>query len=302
MPHHTNDHHDDHDDSARHDQDHDGAPASAEEATEPGAGNRQPAVPQTAAEWREVLRNQPLPPEMAALPRRQRRRAKKAWRTAQRTDRTAAIRAERRNTPTGPAIPVIALVLAGVVAGAAWLWPDNSGNSQATAKPSPSASSSSTPAPFASDIPPLPTPSAASEDPQAGQDPERTAKGFATAYSTRFPFQDGTHEAAVERAAAYMSQPLVENLKRYDDLDFNQLVAAQASEAKPVKVTITSPAGKERPAPDTSVRVWRNATVKIAVKGTTDYTYTRRLTLEISRADTTPGNAWMVTRVLGVEQ
>ncbi|WP_157856106.1 hypothetical protein [Actinacidiphila yeochonensis] len=130
--------------------------------------------------------------------------------------------------------------------------------------------------------------------------PDQVAKAFVTAYTTRFPLKDQDHDAAVERAAPYASTPLVANLKKHDDKDFNQLVAAQAVSAKPTEVTIGQPSDKQRPAVDTSIRVWRQADITIAVTGTDDYTYTRHLTVEVTRADA--ASPWMVTRVLGIQE
>ncbi|MEV7156985.1 hypothetical protein AB0N77_20535 [Streptomyces misionensis] len=252
------------------------------------------AIPQTAAEWRELLRGEELPPELADLPRRQRRRAAKHWRSARRDARTEWIRNERKKTPTPLVVPILALIVAGAVAVAAWLIPDHH---HAT----PQASRPATPTPQA--------PGPAAGDPAAEPSqsptpalttPDQIAEAFVTAYTTRFPLKDQTHDAAVERAAPYASSPLVDNLEKHDDKDFNQLVAAQAVSAKPTEVTIGQPSAKQRPAADTSVRVWRQADVTVAVTGTDDYTYTRHLTVEVSRADA--ASPWMVTRVLGIQE
>jgi hypothetical protein len=143
-----------------------------------------------------------------------------------------------------------------------------------------------------------PTPSASA--PAVADNPQAVAKAFVTAYTTRRPLQDGSHTASVERAAPYASTPLVENLNKHDDRDFNQLVAAQATSATPTQVDIGQPSQKQRPAPDTSVRVYLQADVTLDVKGTDPYTYTRHLTLEVARADS--ASAWMVTRVLGLQE
>ncbi|MFF4933337.1 hypothetical protein ACFY2H_31265 [Streptomyces griseofuscus] len=252
-------------------------------------------VPQTAAEWREALRREELPPELAELPRRQRRRARKHWRSARRDARTEWIRAERRKTPTPLVVPILALIVAGVVAGAAWLMPDHHATSTPQARHT-ATPASQAPGPAgedpAVDASPSPTPTPTT--------PDQVAKAFVTAYTTRFPLKDQDHDAAVERAAPYASTPLVANLKKHDDKDFNQLVAAQAVSAKPTEVTIGQPSDKQRPAVDTSIRVWRQADITIAVTGTDDYTYTRHLTVEVTRADA--ASPWMVTRVLGIQE
>ncbi|MFJ2217846.1 hypothetical protein ACIQVO_36485 [Streptomyces sp. NPDC101062] len=251
-------------------------------------------VPQTADEWRDALRREELPPELAELPRRQRRRARKQWRSARRDARTEWIRAERRKTPTPLAVPVLALIIAGVVAGAAWLMPvHRPGTPQARHTTTPA---DQTPGPAgqdpAADPSPSPTP--------APTTPDQVAEAFVTAYTTRFPLKDQDHDAAVERAAPYASTPLVANLKKHDDKDFNQLVAAQAVSAKPTDVTISPPTDKQRPAVDTSIRVWRQADITVTVAGTDHYTYTRHLTVEVTRADA--ASPWMVTRVLGIQE
>ncbi|MFK0296336.1 hypothetical protein ACIQU6_38495 [Streptomyces sp. NPDC090442] len=254
-------------------------------------------VPQTAAEWRAALRKDPLPDEVTELPLRQRRRAKKAWRSARRDERVAWIKAERRKVPTPLTVPIVALTVAGLIAGAAWLWPHNNDQPPLKAAPTPSAHPT-TPDNEPTHAPtPTPTPTPTSAHPTT---PDAVAQAFTTAYTTRIPLQDGTHTAAVQRAAPYASTALVDNLKHHDDADFNKLIAAQATQAKPSKVEIAQPTEKQRPAPDTSIRLWRQATVTIDVKGTDAYRYTRHLTLEVSRADV--GRPWAVTRVLGVEE
>ncbi|MFJ3182431.1 hypothetical protein ACIPJN_29145 [Streptomyces sp. NPDC086796] len=250
-------------------------------------------VPQTAAEWREALRQEELPPELAELPRRQRRKARKHWRSARRDARTEWIRAERRKTPTPLVVPILALIIAGVVAGAAWLMPDHDrATPQAGRTDTPAAQASAPAGPATDETSPSPAPTFTT--------PDEVAKAFVTAYTTRFPLKDQTHDAAVDRAAPYASTPLVANLKKHDDKDFNQLVAAQAVSAKPTEVSVGQPDEKQRPAVDTSIRVWRQADVTVAVTGSDNYTYTRHLTVEVTRADA--ASPWTVTRVLGIQE
>ncbi|MEW1760387.1 hypothetical protein AB0393_28235 [Streptomyces cyaneofuscatus] len=272
---------------------HENKPSPSE--NESAASRRKPGrapVPQTAAEWRELLAREELPPEIGELRGRKRRKAKRRWRSARRDERTEWIREERKKTPTPTAIPVIALIVAAVVAGAAWLWPDQ--HSADTAKPK------ATPTVEAPEEPASASPTPTASAPTVADEPEAIAKAFVTAYTLRRPVQDGSHKAAVERAATYASTPLVENLKKHDDRDFNELVAAQATEAKPTKVDIGQPSAKDRPAPDTSVRVYLQADVDLDVKGTDPYRYTRHLTIEVARADAS--SPWMVTRVLGLKE
>ncbi|MGW1002242.1 hypothetical protein [Streptomyces sp. NPDC002520] len=266
----------------------DTAPQSA--SSRPTSRRRQ--VPQSAAEWREALRAEELPPELAQLPRRKRRKARRRWREARRDDLADWIREERRRTPTPVVIPIVALVVSAVVAAAAWLWPDRGDSHQAAPKATPTVEAPQAPDPTT----PAPTASA----PTVADSPTAVARAFITAYTERRPVEDGSHKASVERAAPYASTPLVENLEKHDDADFNQLVAAQATEAKPTHVAIGQPSAKQRPAPDTSIRVYLQADVTLAVKGTDSYTYTRHLTLEVARADL--ASPWMVTRVLGLKE
>lgn len=258
-----------------------------------------PARPKTPQDWRDLLRNEPLPEEHTELPYRQRRRARRRWRSAQRATRSQWIRQERRRTPTGIHIPLIALLLATAVAVAAWLWPAHAHRQaarHAPAAPTSATATATTPSPPTS----ADTPTATGQPiapPAAG--PADIARDFFTAYTTRLPVADVTHLGAVRRAAPYASQALVDNLARHDDHDFNVLAARQATAARPADVRITAPTNSQRPAPDTPVRVWLQATATINVTGTHDYNYQRSLTLEVSRADV--GTAWMVTRVLGIQ-
>ncbi|GLF98280.1 hypothetical protein [Streptomyces yaizuensis] len=272
---------------------HDDEPTTPAPSTEnrPRPGTGAGAAPSTAAEWRDLLRRDELPDELASLPRRKRRRAAKRWRSARREEREQAIRKARGKPPTTLAVPALALLAAAAVAVGALMWPSDDAPARTKSSPSPTAAVSSDP----------PTPTAPAAGPPAQfADPDKVAEGFASAYSTRLPLQDGSHKAAVKRAAPYASGPLVDNLTRHGDKDFDRLVATQATEARPTKTKIGQPSGTQRPAPDTSVRVYRQATIAVAVKGTDPYTYTRHLTIEVSRADT--GAPWMVTRVLGIEE
>ncbi|MFJ4700547.1 hypothetical protein ACIP5N_21790 [Streptomyces sp. NPDC088768] len=261
------------------------------DSTPPDRKTSRAPVPQTAAEWRELLAREELPPEIDELRGRSRRKAKRRWRSARRDARTEWIREERKKPPTTTSIPVIALLLAAIIAGAAWLLPDHTNASTPTAKPpttqAPEALPSTSPTPTAS-------------TPAVADTPNAVAAAFVTAYTTRRPLQDGSHKAAVERAAPYASSPLAQNLERHEDRDFNQLVAAQATEAIPAKVDIGRPSAKDRPAPDTSVRVYLQADVTLDVKATAPYSYTRHLTIEVARADA--ASRWMVTRVLGLKE
>ncbi|MFJ4679155.1 hypothetical protein [Kitasatospora sp. NPDC088783] len=252
-----------------------------------------PPVPTTAAQWREVLKGADEP-DLGDLPFRQRRRARRAWRSARREQRIQWIRDERRKTPTGPAIPIVALVLAVGVLICSWLWP------QAQSKPAPAPATTLTQAP----VPAAQSPTATATTERASSprptDPEGIARAFFSAYSTRNVLQDGSHAAAVHRAAPYASQALVDNLTHHADFDFNHLVAVQATESHATRITLIPPPEGKRPAPDTDLRVYLQASVDIAVTGPEPTTYTRVLTAEISRADTK--SQWMVTRVLGIEE
>ncbi|MEV7885175.1 hypothetical protein ACWD3I_25375 [Streptomyces sp. NPDC002817] len=243
--------------------------------------------------WRDLLRAEELPEEIADLPFRKRRRARRAWRSARRDARARWVKEERRKVPTPLSVPIILLIVAGLVAGASWL---TSHHDRDTVQTKPPATHAATEAP--TDDAPSPAASASTTVRRPGT-PDGIAKAFVLAYTTRILLQDGTHSAAVERAAPYASTALVDNLNKHDDIDWNKLVAAQATSATPTQVSINVPAAREEFAPDTPVRVYRDATARIEVKGTDDYTYTRKFTLEVSRADV--GQPWMVTRVLGLE-
>ncbi|OEV09331.1 hypothetical protein [Streptomyces nanshensis] len=252
-----------------------------------------PPKPKTPADWRDVLRKEEPPEEYAELPWRKRRRAKRSWRSARRDARARWIAQERRKTPTSLAVPALAIMAAAAVLTASWLWPDEDHTpGKPRPKPTITAPDDATRRPSTS-----PTPSAS---PSAASGPESLAKAFAAAYTARRPLQDGSHKASVDRAAPYASEALIANLKGHQDRDFNKLVASQAEQATPTKIVVSGPTGKDRPAADTSIRRWLATTITLDVEATDSYTYTRTLTLEISRSDTS--GPWMVTRVLGVEE
>ncbi|MDJ0346713.1 hypothetical protein QMK19_34620 [Streptomyces sp. H10-C2] len=270
-------------------------PVPAEpDASSPADGGTPPKQPATSAQWRQLLRDDDLPEQLAELPYFQRRRARRAWRSARRDARNARVRAQRKNVPTPVTVPLIALLVAALITAGSWLWRDadhTTTHSAATAPPAAPVN------PVTGTTPPAPAASSPAPLPDA---PDDVAKAFVTAYTTRIPPKDGSHQAAVKRAAPYASAALVANLNRHDDLDWNLLIAAQGLEAKPTAVTISRPSPKDQPSADTSVRVYRQATARIAVTGTEAYAYTRHLVVEVSRADV--GQRWMVTRVLGLEE
>lgn len=202
---------------------------------------RRTTGPQSADEWRELLRQQELPPEISELSRRKRRKARRHWRSAQREERTQLIRRARKNTPTPIVVPILGLIVAAAVAAGALLWPDKPGPDTVTTKPTPTVEAPRAPSS------PAPAPSASA--PTIDDTPQSVAKAFTTAYTNRRPLEDGGHEAAVDRARPYMSTALAYNLAKHDDRDFDRLVAAQATAATPTKVTIGKPTSAQRPAP-----------------------------------------------------
>lgn len=255
------------------------------------------SAPRTAEQWRELLRKEELPEPLAELPLLRRRRARRAWRSARRDARAEWVKRERRNVPTPITVPIIALLLAGLVAASSWLWPEED---HVPSPARPHSTATAAPARPADDTPdPTPT-SSSTATPKRPASPDGIAKAFVTAYSTRSPEREDSHVAAVNHAAPYASQALVSNLKRHEDRDWNTLVATQALTATPSNVTVSAPAAAQQLPPDTSVRAYRQATVRIDVKGTDDYSYTRHLTVEVSRADV--GQLWQVTRVLGIKE
>ncbi|MFI9311070.1 hypothetical protein [Streptomyces triculaminicus] len=281
-----------------HPKDRDAMPTAEHEPNQPRQNtcSRTTASP-AATGWRAFLRADELPEELKALPLRQRRRAKKAWRSARRDQRGQWAKKERRRVPDyGPLVPVLAMLIAAVVTVGAWLYPDDRDDSRPKASPSATASPSST----TKTLPPRPVHPRPTPSGTPATTPEEVAQAFLSAYCSRRPRQDGTHTGAVERAAPYASQPLTDNLERHGDKDFDRLVAAQALEAKATKVELSQPTSTQRPGPDTPVRVYRQAKVTVEAKGTDTYTYVRVLTVEVQRAET--DQAWMVTRLLGVEE
>ncbi|MFJ1742491.1 hypothetical protein ACIOG4_27930 [Streptomyces microflavus] len=277
------------------DHDHDAPADDTTAGTKSGTTDEPPQKPTTPDQWRQLLRDDKLPEQLAELPFFRRRRARRAWRSARRDARSQWVKQQRRNVPTPITVPLLALLVAALIGTVSWLSREENHD---TARPKPTASPTAAPAPPPTEHPePAATPSSTAPRPKA---PDDVAKAFMTGYSTRTPLQDGTHRAAVQRAAPYASAALVANLRNHDDLDWNQLIASQATSAAPKNVSVAAPSAKDRPAPDTTLRLYREATARIEVQATEDYAYTRRLTLEIARADV--GQPWMVTRVLGVEE
>ncbi|MFD3422031.1 hypothetical protein [Streptomyces decoyicus] len=272
-------------------------PEPTDTSISPSGRGRETSVARTAEQWRELLRKEELPAPLAELPLLQRRRARNAWRSARRDTRAEWVKRERRNVPTPITVPILALLLAGLVAAGSWLSPEDDHRPAHTRPHTTPTAAPAPPADDTADPSPSPTPSATAKRSASA---DGIAKDFVTAYCTRNPEHDNSHVAAVTRAAPYASHALVSNLKRHDDRDWNKLVATQALTATPGKVTVSAPAAAQQLPPDTSVRIYRQATARINVKGTDDYAYTRHLTVEVSRADV--GQQWQVTRVLGIQE
>ena len=252
--------------------------------------------PGTSEHWRELLRRDEQPDEIAELPLRQRRRARKHWRSARRDERAQWIRAQRANPPTGLHIPAVAILLAAVIGLSTWLWPQHHGNARPQAQqPSPVATQAQ---PAGQPSAGTPTAAASASPDTAAMSPQQIAVAFMTGYCTRIPLQDASQAGAVARAAPYASSALVDNLTHFDDHDFDVLVSRQVSEAHPGDVTAIAPTEEQRPGPDTQLRVYLQATTTVSATATVSYTYQRSLTLEISRADV--GDPWMVTRIIGL--
>ncbi|MGW2255407.1 hypothetical protein ACWCXH_35305 [Kitasatospora sp. NPDC001660] len=254
-------------------------------------------APNSPQDWRDLLRSDyRYPAELDTLSRRQRRRAKKAWRHQDRTDRLQWLREQREAEPaTAGRTIVLVVALVAVVFGSALFFrhghtpvtlsSSGGGAVTATATAPAVAPVSTTPAASPSTAPPVLT------------DPAVVAEGFTRVYLTRNPMTDHNHAASVHRAAKWMAPPLVDNLTTYPDPAFDALVS-RAGVATVTAVKVES-AGNDLPG-DSPLRVWRKVTATIAVAGQgghDSYTDTRVLTEEM----TTSGDGqWRVSRILGV--
>ncbi|MFF5809106.1 hypothetical protein [Streptomyces sp. NPDC012746] len=249
----------------------------------------------TPQEWREILASFDYPEEVKNAPRRSRGRAKREYREEARRQTKEWVREQRRRDPIRPAgaAIIIALILA-LGLGARWLWPgllggDHAEGSRVTATASPTGDDKPPSSPSSSST----GPSASSAPAADLRDPKRVAEEAVRLYLTRNPPEDGTHKAAVRRAAPYMAPPLVENLTEHQDPAWDRLVSrGGVSTVSAVKVEA---AGTDLPA-DTPLRVWRKVTATVNVKGYTDYQETPVLQLELMLS----GDEWRVSRILGL--
>ncbi|MGW3377413.1 hypothetical protein [Streptomyces hydrogenans] len=251
----------------------------------------------TPEEWRELLKaTYDYPEETDDGSRRQRRRARKAWRKTERARTTAWIAQERRREPTtarAAFVVVAALLAVGVLTrvGPDWL-STRADPPKATAQPNPTA------APSGDDKPPAPTSTSPTAAPSSADavdltDPNAVAEQFIRHYLTRNPPEDGDHRASVRRAAPWATPALSENLAAHEDRAFAVLVS-RGGVATVRKVTI-GPTPQGLPA-DTPLRVWRAVTATVDVAGYTNYTDTVSLKAEI----TDTGRGWRVARLLGL--
>ncbi|MBT2384057.1 hypothetical protein [Streptomyces sp. ISL-11] len=253
-----------------------------------------------ASEWRELLNAEYDYPEEIenAGKRRVRRRARKAYRQEQREEVKRRLAEERRREPITPggAILVIVAILAIGAAATHW-WPDrtgapstvgHAGDSARTLDAEDDAPRPATTAPRA----PEPSPSVKADRSK----PEKASEGWARAYLTRNPVLDKTHIASVERAAPWMTDSLVANLKHFDDKAWGELVS-NGGISKVDEVTV-GPADDDRvrKQADTETRVWRKTSVDITVQGYRKYNETRVYLTEVMLTS----DGWRVGRVLGV--
>ncbi|MFF7726024.1 hypothetical protein [Streptomyces sp. NPDC008001] len=253
-----------------------------------------------SSEWRELLKAEYDYPEEIEKSgkRRVRRKARKAYRQEQREEYKRRLAEERRREPitAGGAILVMVVILAIGAAAAHW-WPDrtgapatvgHAGDTARTATAQDGGPTSAPPVPQA----PQPSPSAKADRSK----PEKSAEGWARAYLTRNPPVDKTHTASVDRAAPWMTDALVTNLKQFDDKAWAELVS-NGGVSKVDKVTV-GPADDDRvrQQADTEARVWRKTSVDITVKGYRTYTEKRVYLTEIMLTS----DGWRVGRVLGV--
>ncbi|MGK5731219.1 hypothetical protein [Streptomyces sp. URMC 124] len=255
--------------------------------------------PQSAAEWRELL-NTPYdyPEEIEEAPKRSvRRRARKIYRQDQKAELKRRLADERRREPVtaGGAIVVIAGFLALGAAAAHW-WPNDTPAKVVQAGSAPETRTESAPA-QRTGAPAAPSPSASAPAlPKVDlSKPEKAAEGWARVYWARNPPVDKTHKAVVDRAAPWMTSALRENLKKFDDAAWNEMVS-NGGVSTVDKVTV-GPADDDRVRnqADTPLRVWRKVTVNTTIAGYRKYDETKVLLTEVTR----DGNEWRVGRILG---
>jgi len=249
----------------------------------------------TPEEWRALLRdNLSYPEEVKAGARRERRQAKKQHRDDARRNTTEWIRQERQRDPIRPvgALLIVVLIL-GLGLAARWL---GSGSTTAHAKAAPAATATAaaptvpTAAATAS-----PTSAPSSSAPVDLTDPNHVAQEAVQLYLTRNPVLDQDHTASVERAAPYLEPDLEQNLSAHTDTAWEKLVAdGGVATVTAVKV---GPAAAGLPV-DTPLRVWRQVTATVVVKGYSNYTSATVLQVEV----TNDGGQWHVSRILGLGQ
>ncbi|MGK5548215.1 hypothetical protein ACSNOH_26325 [Streptomyces sp. URMC 127] len=255
-----------------------------------------------SSEWRELLKAEYDYPEEIekAGKRRVRRKARKAYRQEQREEYKRRLAEERRREPitAGGAILVMVVILAIGAAVTHW-WPDRTGAPSTVGHAGDTSRTQTMDGPGGdrSSAPPAPRPPQPSPSVNVDRSkPEKTAEGWARAYLTRNPPVDKTHTASVERAAPWMTDALVVNLKQYDDKAWAELVS-NGGVSTVDKVTV-GPADDDRvrKQADTEARVWRKASIDVTVKGYRTYTETRVYLTEIMLTS----DGWRVGRVLGV--
>ncbi|MFC5147509.1 hypothetical protein [Streptomyces aureoversilis] len=255
-----------------------------------------------SSEWRELLKAEyDYPEEIEKVgKRRVRRKARKAYRQEQREEYKRRLADERRREPitAGGAILVMVCILAIGAAVTHW-WPDRTGAPSTVGHAGDTAKNRTMDAPDTAASSAPAAPRAPQPSPSVKADlskPEKSAEGWARAYLTRNPLVDKTHTASVDRAAPWMTDALVVNLKQFDDKAWAELVS-NGGVSKVDKVTV-GPADDDRvrKQADTPVRVWRKVSVDLTVQGYRKYTETRVYLTEIMLTS----DGWRVARVLGV--
>lgn len=261
------------DPQAPQDPDHNPDPAAAQGEQPP---SRPDGSPDRPSDWRDLFnRDYDYPDDLLTgdMSRRQRRRGKRAWRSADRRERIEWIRQQRRGQPpTSPAVILGAVVvMALIVFSAGYVVPrwftdgQPGGDREPVSLLTPSGVPVPTIAPTTAptgQATPTPSEQSGRLTPAAAVAVIRT---WTAAFYTRTPAAE-TYTELLERTQLYLTDEVAQTLREAGDPTYDALAAAHGT-SHVDKITVTQPpAGGGAPA-DTPTRITRLLIAQITVTG-----------------------------------
>jgi hypothetical protein len=271
-----------------------------------GESTRRPDQP---ANWRDVIRaDYDYPDDIDELSRRERRKAKRAWRRDDQAQRMVWLRERRQAEPTSPvavvvAVVILAIVVLGIGGGLPRILrgekPESRnvglltpslppGQPDTTGQPGGTTPSVLSPT-STSSIPPVLTERPSASATTAASD---VTTSWARAFYTRDPTVE-TYDELVAKTAQFMTAEVASSFVAAGDSTYDAL-KADRGKSTIVSVAVAAPRPDSAPV-DTPTRISRLVTVTIDVSGKQP----GRITLPLVVTLTPQGSQWVISDVNG---